>query len=335
MPRVAIVFLWLAFAAVLFGVAALFTRACGTGIDFLDYCPKPKSEFSILNERNRALVSERAIRVQELRRSPECLPPEPHSVAPPADQAALQCQPPKTQETLVLLDVSYSMAADFDLPPALVAAMDRNYEAMRAAGTVRERSRLGEELDRTYSQADTPRRPDRIDVARDALRPLLARMDGTASIKLMTFATCGAPVQQEGVFGAGDQISYDRVLDRISLRSQTALAEAIDQLPQQTTAGRSPDRPVNIIILADGEDNCGGDPCAAAARLHQNLPHANVSVVAIGNLATATSCVAEQANGRFLTADSARQLDLRLRQTAGQLDAAECAALGNSPPRPE
>ncbi|AYF02860.1 hypothetical protein PY32053_03286 [Paracoccus yeei] len=306
-------------------------RACGTGIDFLDFCPRPKSEFSILNERNRALVSERALRVEELRRSPECRAPEPH----PANQAALQCQPPPTQETLVLMDASYSMAADFDLPPALVAAMDRNYTAMRAAHTVQERERLGEEIDRIYNQADTPRRPDRIDVARDALRPLLAGIQGTARIKLMTFATCGAPLQQEGAFAAGDQANYDRALDRISLRAKTALAEAIDQLPQQTTAGRSPDRPVNIIILADGEDNCSGDPCAAAARLRQSLPHANVSVVAIGNLATATSCVAKRANGRFLTAESARQLDLRLRQTAGQLDAAECAALGNSAPRPK
>ncbi|MFT4012735.1 MAG: hypothetical protein QM682_04885 [Paracoccus sp. (in: a-proteobacteria)] len=194
---------------------------------------------------------------------------------------------------------------------------------------------LGAELDRLYQRGKTPARPDRIDVARDALRPLVAGLQGDARLKLMSFAECRVRLRQEGSFGAGDAAPYQRAVDGLRLRSYTALAEALEQLPAQTEAGRSPDRPVNIVILSDGEDSCGGDPCAAADRLRQALPHAHVSLVALVPGAAANSCIADRTGGRFLTADNADELVMRLRQTTGQLDAAECATLDAAAPRPE
>ncbi|MFT4012736.1 MAG: hypothetical protein QM682_04890 [Paracoccus sp. (in: a-proteobacteria)] len=95
----------------------MITRACGAGWAWLNFCPAKVSEFDRLGERHAALLAARESRIEVLRRAPQCRAPEPAAQPQPEEQAAQQCQPPPTDETLVLVDVSFSMEIDYNLPP--------------------------------------------------------------------------------------------------------------------------------------------------------------------------------------------------------------------------
>lgn len=324
MSRVIPALLWLIFAIALVIAGAMITRACGSFLPFSWFCDDPVPEAQTLAARHQALLAERDALIEQLRRAPQCRAPE----MAPQREASAQCQPPPTDETLVLIDVSFSMEWDYQLPDALTAEIARLENQMARTQSIFQRAPLQAALDQAYEKARTPAEPDRIDVARQALRPLIGGLNGDARLRMLSFAQCRVPIRQEGTFGRNDTAAYERMVDGLRLRPSTALAEAIDALPGQTEAGRSPDRPLNIVILSDGEDSCGGDPCAAAARLRQALPHAYVSVVSLAPGAGANACIADATQGQFVTAANADDMVARLRQTTGQLDASECAAMG-------
>lgn len=309
--------LWLGTALLILLSAVLVTRACGTILPFLDYCQRPVTETDILQERHDALLRERDLGLERLNRAAQCVPRQ--------RSAMNSCQAPPADEVIVLMDVSFSMGFDYNIDPALQAEIAR-VERAQGGGlfdSILNRALL-EELHR---RTDTPALPDRIDVAREALRPLVTGLPENARLKLLSFAQCSRPPRLEGVFGRADDTAYQRAIDRLSLRSETALARAIAALPGETEAGRTPDRPLNIVIITDGADGCGNDPCAAAAQLKRDLPHAHVSVVSMIAGEGVNSCIAEATGGQFFAASQTEDLVLRLRQFTGQLSADECAAI--------
>lgn len=242
------------------------------------------------------------------------------------EEELAECQVPPADDLLVLVDVSGSMKYDYDLDPAIereFAELDKRW----ARAGFSERARLNQRYQQLDRQADSPGKINRIDVAKQALRPLARNLPDNTNVKLMSFAECNLRIRNEGNYSRAQAGAYESAVNRMGLRSSTALAKAIDELPSKTQAGRSADRPVNIVILSDGLDNCGGDPCAAAARLKRALPYANVSVVSLAKAASANSCIAEATNGRFLKADDVEGLMRAVRQTVGQLSPEECRAI--------
>jgi Ca-activated chloride channel family protein len=78
-------------------------------------------------------------------------------------------------------------------------------------------------------------------------------------------------------------------------------------------------RPAEIIVLTDGEDTCGGDPCLLAKRIQAQEPGVTVHVVGF-RLPEETetggaSCLARETRGRFVTAETTDDLTQALRQT--------------------
>lgn len=288
----------------------------------------------IQNE-NRSLLQQRDNWLTRINQAKQCAIPEPpeeeqaeleEEEAPPEEEELANCQVPPADDLLVLLDVSLSMAWDYGLDPALVKRLNELTKRFQRAG-IFDQQRIYQEYLRTEQRAKNPNKPDRIDIARRALNPLARNLPENTRLKLLSFAQCNVRVANEGTYSRAQSSEYESALRGLRLRESTALAKAIDELPGQTQAGRTPDRPVNIIILSDGEDSCNGDPCAAAARLKQKLPYANVSVVSLAKAASANSCIASATNGRFLEADDIEGLMRAVRQAGGQLSAEECRAM--------
>jgi hypothetical protein len=195
---------------------------------------------------------------------------------------------------------------------------------------------LANEYDRIIAALDSSPGKDRIDVAKDALIELGRVTPEGTDFKLLSFASCNRPPIQEGVFDSGRSPDFVSTVRGLRLRSSTALAQAISSLPEFTSGGRTEDDPVNVVILTDGEDNCGGDPCAAAARLKTALPFAEVAVISVAKEANDNACVAEQSGGTFYYADDVARVADLMRQATGQLSADECAALSTgSGPNPD
>lgn len=339
------VVLWTFTALLLVASGYLALNACGTPFPALNYCaPKPASTAQVLHRENRQLLSLRDDALERLNRASQCairleeaalpqdLAEEPSedateetpSEAPEETVEDLStCQPSMADDVLVLVDGSASMGSDYALDPALSREMDSLYDQLDDADLL-QLLKIRQDIAEIKAQSDDPSKANRIDVAKDALRPLLGDLPASTRLGLMSFATCGLGVQDEGSFTPQDDPAYRDAVDGLALQPSSALAEALAQLPEQTEAGRTPDRPVNIIILSDGVDTCRGDPCAAAAQLKADLPHANVSVLSLSPVAGSNACIAEKTGGQLYETNDVERLQQALRRSVGSLSEGEC-----------
>jgi Mg-chelatase subunit ChlD len=55
-----------------------------------------------------------------------------------------------------------------------------------------------------------------------------------------------------------------------------------------------------IVVVTDGEDSCGGDPCAVAKALKRKKPNLKINVIGVGGSGKGR-CMAEATGGRFVT----------------------------------
>jgi Ca-activated chloride channel family protein len=90
-------------------------------------------------------------------------------------------------------------------------------------------------------------------------------------------------------------------------------------------------RPAEVVVLTDGEDTCGGDPCDLARRLKVEAPGIRVHVVGFRlpsyNETAGAQCLATETGGLFVTAETTDELTDALRQTL------VCADISESTPR--
>jgi hypothetical protein len=239
---------------------------------------------------------------------------------------------------VLVLDASTSMDWDFDLDPGveqrIVEVDDRarqlaeRIEALQQSGDLfrlmaeiaslqQEHQAILRERQTLERAVDDPAKIDRIEVAKRALTEVVQAAPDDVVFGLVSFNACGAP-QRHGHYAPSER---DRLLHRlgiIELGDYTALADTIRTLPQIVRGGQSEEEPVNVVLVSDGKDSCGGDPCAAAAALKAAAPHAYVNVIAIGRNAEEVRCVADATGGMFVQAEDAQALAEQLVHAAGQ-----------------
>ena len=108
------------------------------------------------------------------------------------------------------------------------------------------------------------------------------------------------------------------IADRLRPGGRTPLAESV-QLALHSLK-QSP-RPAQIVVLTDGEDTCGGDPCRLARRIKAQTPGINIHVVGFrlpsNSESTGVRCLAGETGGMFVTAETTDELTYVLRQTLG------------------
>jgi hypothetical protein len=102
------------------------------------------------------------------------------------------------------------------------------------------------------------------------------------------------------------------------------LARTLRSLPELTSNGRSGDKPVNVVLISDGLDSCGDDPCAAARSLKLNLPFAVVSGVAASRNINDLRCVADLTKGLFLDAETPEDIRSAVQKASGRDIPEEC-----------
>ena len=107
-------------------------------------------------------------------------------------------------------------------------------------------------------------------------------------------------------------------VDKAALRSEVADARPIGWTPIALSLERAggdfqPGEGVanHILLVTDGEETCGGDPCAVANSLRQGAATVTTHVVGFAlneEQARQVSCIAEQGGGLNLRAANAREL---------------------------
>jgi uncharacterized protein with von Willebrand factor type A (vWA) domain len=110
------------------------------------------------------------------------------------------------------------------------------------------------------------------------------------------------------------------------LEEYTALADALNALPSYTKGGRDAREPIDVILVSDGSDTCGGDVCAAAARFNKQRPHARIHVIAIGRRLQGLRCISDRTGGAFLEPQDIKQLSGYFSEIPGESARRRCKA---------
>ncbi|MDQ0314686.1 vWA domain-containing protein [Amorphus orientalis] len=102
-----------------------------------------------------------------------------------------------------------------------------------------------------------------------------------------------------------DPAQFSPAIEAITPRGKTPIAAS---LVAARRAFSGADRPANVLLISDGIETCGGDPCAAAAELAAHGIDTRVHVVGFDLTAdeqAALQCIAEKGNGNYYAAANA------------------------------
>ena len=161
----------------------------------------------------------------------------------------------------------------------------------------------------------------KMDLARDALAQVLPETAPDMRIGLMAYGhrTRGNCADIETLVAVGPSgASVLAMLDatgRLAPLGTTPLGDAVRQAAGML---RHTEQPATVVLVTDGPDSCGADPCALGRMLEQEGVDFTVHVLALGMTAAdqrAVACLAEETGGLVLAASDADDLARALRET--------------------
>lgn len=88
-------------------------------------------------------------------------------------------------------------------------------------------------------------------------------------------------------------------MNSVRLGGATPLVYALDRTAYQDFAGFDTTTPKKIVLITDGGENCGGDPCAFAKKLMQKRSDIHIDVVLVSSNSRALACLSNTTGGHF------------------------------------
>ena len=198
--------------------------------------------------------------------------------------------PPPPNEVVFLIDASKSMEAGIDAPRTIDEELTR-----LSAGSRGIRARDRARFDELVREARSPRYGEsRISFTRRALIAALDQVD-VGPMRVGSFNACGRLAMSVRLT---DERRARSLIEAIRLGNYTALADAIRLTAAMVTSGTTAEDPVNVVLVSDGYDTCGGDPCAAARAVRSSHPGLRFNVIDLVGLPD-LRCVAEETGGFY------------------------------------
>ena len=160
----------------------------------------------------------------------------------------------------------------------------------------------------------------RLDAAKDAISRVVRGLHQEITTGLVSFTDCGetSTPQKYAYRERPDLLVRVRGL---SAARRTSLANSIRRAGN---AAKSVG-PVTVVVVSDGEDTCGGDPCRVARALKDQKPLLQINVLDLsGGGSAALQCVAEVTGGRVFVPGTVAQMSEELQEATGQPDAGQC-----------
>jgi Ca-activated chloride channel homolog len=168
--------------------------------------------------------------------------------------------------------------------------------------------------------------PNRIDRVRNALAKFLPHVSGTRNLGLVVYGPGPHEDDCENLslrFGpmanAGPRIRAE--VERLIPAGRTPLTKSVELAGDALGA---PDKPGTIVLLTDGEETCGGNPCNLARAIAARRPNTVVHVIGykLQSLdgrppVSGAKCLADETGGYNLTAETADDLVRALEKTLG------------------
>ncbi len=155
------------------------------------------------------------------------------------------------------------------------------------------------------------RQPTRMVTAQQATADVLQRLPSDVSTGLVVVDACPA-ARNMGRYAPGQRGQMIGQLRSLRPHQGTPLADGILE------AGRLVDgvnKESTILLVSDGGESCGGDPCAVARNLARQKPHLKINVVDIGGTGAA-ACVAQATGGKMYSVSSIAELNAGINRAA-------------------
>ncbi len=169
-----------------------------------------------------------------------------------------------------------------------------------------------------------PNSKPRIDEVRWALRQVLPSAARYRRVGLVTYGPgpynqCNVSLAMKPTANAAKKIL--RAVSRIIPAGKTPLTSGVEQAAEALDYRN---KPGVIVVVTDGEETCGRQPCELAKRLHDNAAQLTVHVIAFRyagyswtgyNSITDLMCLADQNNGLYIKANNEQELADALEKT--------------------
>jgi Ca-activated chloride channel homolog len=167
----------------------------------------------------------------------------------------------------------------------------------------------------------------RIEKVRQALRHVLPSVAPVRNLGLIVFGpgahandSC-ANIELRLRPGRNSAERIMAELNSVQPYGQTPLTGAVQEAAKVL---RYRERPAVIVLLTDGEETCGGNPCALAQMLKRDSADLTVHVIGYMTGHTsgmparyATRCLPEQTGGLYITTETTDELIAALQKTLG------------------
>lgn len=242
---------------------------------------------------------------------PVAPPPKPKPVAKPPvtiDTAKNLCpadRPPAlAPEMVVVFDASGSMMININATREeemwVFSILNRGALAIQFLSPFDRRK-----FDRLLSQ------PTRMVTAQQATINVLQRLPSDVGTGLVVVDECPT-ARNLGRYAPSQRGQMMNRLRELSPRQGTPLADGILEAGQLVDGVN---KESTILLVSDGGESCGGDPCMVARDLARRKPHLKINVVDIGG-SGAAACVAQATGGKVFTVSNISELKVGIDRAA-------------------
>jgi hypothetical protein len=163
--------------------------------------------------------------------------------------------------------------------------------------------------------------PSKMSLAKDAIDNMVTGLPPPVDAALIDFSSCDQ-VRLDKFFPQPERPTLLREVRALQPGRGTPLARSIERAGNIVSAGVES----TIVVVSDGEDTCGGDPCAAARAVKAKRPNITINVIDLGRGEgqAMMHCIADVTGGKVLTPNSTLDMKNKVQQATRLPDTRNC-----------
>ena len=161
--------------------------------------------------------------------------------------------------------------------------------------------------------------PSRLDAAKRAAGQMIQALPAEVDVGLVDFGSCGQ-VRRDRFYPSAQRGALVGEINGLAPKQGTPLADAI----RRAGTVASDSAASVLVIVSDGGDSCGGDPCAMARSVKASKPNVTINVIDLSETPAdrqVLQCIASAGGGGLLSPGDPVDMNRKMREAAG---AANC-----------